>query len=1216
MRKITFFMLALFCAVASWAQGGTAWVVDTDANNLITSADQLSSPCSDPSEGQNIGNLLDDDPVTFWHSAWQGDASNWAAGTHYFQVNAPDLPEYFGFEFTRRNNSGNQITKWGVFGAPYADASKEECTLLAEVETPFSSQTETLVSPVINNSQGFKILRFYNHSGNVFFHLAEFRLLPCKAADEIEVALYALQAVYDTYTAKALDPENLGDKPGQYSEKAYAEFEGKIEDAGKILDAGTDCGCSKEEIEAAGEAIKEAWAAVEASRVPFQQEIKPGYYVIKSALDFYKTVTIPAGTDEATGEDVPETTKKVYFEKAIYADRNVAKWKTFEEKAAFLFKIEATDIDRAYVVKNALTGMTWNTIGGFTDQETDAKLMFDWSMENIEMFADSTEHKVIPIVYNIRFSTSSEDKGNTGTFIHAGGHGGGTGNAGNIVSWSCPRDVTDGSLHPCATDWYLQPVDEATVQDWLAASVDIREIQAMIDSVNVIKNAFPAQKTIAVDKVTVLDKENPLITAGSQFSSPFTTHDGQETTDEQIFANLINEEGTTYWHSRWEDGNANPGTHYLEVADIPADAADVAFEITRRPVGNDHPAVLSVYGFDEHNAELTKEQGTLLATCRIGYTSNTETKVSDVFNTQGKTVLRFYNEESAPISYNRGYWHCKKFQLYPAVVSYGATTTQAVARASELSDVESAIKAWNEGNFTEESSISDVQSAYNDVVNAYAAWTAVFTNPAPLRDAVAEATEFSKGIVEGKNPGQWPAGAGSSVIGAAVEAAQAYNNTGMYTTDGMEEQIAAIAAAKTQVAGMANPVEIGKWYAIRFATEDEYEANGWDKTQAESKTQGNLYNNYVAPAGNIEGVVEDDVVTSLAEHPIIENEDVRKGTALRFTEATPSVDNIAFRFVKLGDNLALQHASGWFVGTDGNLTNLPALFSTEAIGYGKSLIKVRNLAGEDVVDNGGGTPSYLHAQVAAHKLVAWAADAIDSRSALYIEEVDGNVQVGTELVEEVRTGTTHFLTFPLDLAYDVNSNVQLYDFKGYEKTATGVKVAFDKIDKAQAGKACLLVVDGDLSETPTAADTVEVNFTLDATNFAAQPDSTQALVGTYTYQWVEEEKMPSTITIYQNVMQMANGLDATECARDIWAFEGAIDLLKAQAIENIDGDLVIELEGEFDTDAIQDVIANAVNANGKIYTLDGRCVGKGNLGTVRNLGRGIYIVNGVKIAVK
>ena len=1212
MKKITFFVLALFCAVASWAQG-TVKVLDTDAENLITSADQITSPCSESSEG-SIGALLDGDPTTFWHSAWQGDASKWAVGTHYFQVEIAGLPDDLGFEFTRRDNSGNQIIKWGVYGAPSADAAKEQCTLLAEVETPFGSQTETLTSQVFAR-QGFDILRFYNlqtTGGSVFFHLAEFRLLPCKEADKLEVAVYDLQAIYDTYTAKALDPEKLGDKPGQYGEAAYAAFEKVMEYANDICQAGTDCGLSVEQVAAAGEAIKEAWAAVEASRVPWQQEIKPGYYVIKSALDFYENVTIPGGTDDATGETVPETTKKVYYEKAIYADGTTPKWKTFEPKAAFLFKIEESATPRAYVVKNMMDNLTWKTLTSFTAEETDTTMMFDWSMENISMFADSTVQKVIPMVYNIRFSGASDVKSKTETFVHAGGHGGGTGKSGNIVNWSCSRDPEN---TPCATDWYLEEIDEATANAWIEAASPVKKYQTMIDSVNVIKNAFPAQKAIAVDKLTKLYEDEPLITSVDQLSSPMTEP------NEGTIEGLIDGNPSTYWHATWSAGaNTTPGTNYLSVSDINEEM--VALKITRRSgAQNDHVAVFSVFGFDAVDESLTKEDGVLLDTLKIPYASAGETRISDVFSTQGKTVLRFYNEESAPISANRGYWHAAEFQLFKAEQSQGATTTQATVRAELIAAVETALEAWNANNYQAETVVAEdkgaeVEAAYNTVVNAYAAWTAVYTDPTPMRDAVAAAKEFAKGIVEGKNPGQWPVGSGASVITTATDAAEAYNNAGAYTPAGVEEQIAAITAAKETVKGNAIQVVPGKWYAIRFATEEEYEDNpGWDKNAAVSKEHGNLYGNYVAPAENRPAVLEEEEVVEEAEHAIIENEDVRKGTELRFTEATPEADNKAFRFVKLGDNLALQHASGWFVGTNGNLTNLPALFSTEAIGYGKSLIKVRNLAGEDVKDGDGGTPSYLHAQVNAHKLVAWAADAIDSRSALYIEEVDGNVTVG-ELVEAVRQGATHFLTSPLDLAYGANANVQLYDFKGYEKTATGVKVAFDKIEKAQAGKACLLVVDGDLSETPTAADTTEVTFTLDATNFAAQPDSTQALVGTYSYQWVEEEKMPSTITIYQNVMQMASGEDATECSRDIWAFEGAIDLLKAQAIENISGDLVLEIAGEFDTDAIQDVIANAVNTRGCIYTLDGRYVGKGNLGTVRNLGRGIYIVNGVKIAVK
>ena len=1214
MRKITFFMLALFCAVASWAQG-TVKVLDTDAENLITSADQITSPCSEASEG-SIAALLDGDHETYWHSAWKGDASTWAVGTHYFQVEIAGLPDDLGFEFTRRNNGGNQIIKWGVYGAPSADAAKEECTLLAEVETPFGSWTETLTSQVFAR-QGFDILRFYNlqnNNGSVFFHLAEFRLLPCKVADELEVAIYDLQAIYDTYTAKALDPEKLGDKPGQYSAADYAAFEEVMEYANNVIQAGTDCGLSVEKIAAAGEAIKEAWADVEASRVPYQQEIKPGYYVIKSALDFYETVTIPGGIDDATDEPFPATTKKVYFEKAIYADGTTPKWKTFEPKAAFLFKIEGSATPRAYVVKNMMDNLTWNTLTSFTAEETDTTMMFDWSMENISMFADSTVQKVIPMVYNIRFSGASDVKSNNGTFVHAGGHGGGTGKSGNIVNWNCSRDPEN---TPCASDWYLEEIDEATALAWIKAAEPVKKYRTMIDSVNVIKNAFPAQKAIAVDKLTKLYEDEPLITSVEQLSSPMT-----EPSEGKI-EYLIDGNPSTYWHATWDSGAGaitTPGTNYLSVSDINEEM--IALKITRRSgAQNDHVAVFSVFGFDAVDESLTKEDGVLLDTLKIPYASAGETRLSDVFSTQGKTVLRFYNEESAPISANRGYWHAAEFQLFKAEQSQGATTTQATVRAELIAAVEAALEAWND-NYQAETVVAEgkgaeVEAAYNAVVNAYSAWSEVYADPTPMRDAVAAAKEFAKGVVEGKNPGQWPEGSGASVITTATDAAEAYNNAGAYTPAGVEEQIAAITAAKETVKGNAIQVVPGKWYAIRFATEEEYEANpSWDKNEAVSKQHGDLYGNYVAPAENRPAVLEEEEVVEEAEHAIIENEDVRKGTELRFTEATPAADNIAFRFVQLGDNLALQHASGWFVGTNGNLTNLPALFSTEAIGYGKSLIKVRNLAGEDVKDGDGGTPSYLHAQVNAHKLVAWAADAIDSRSALYIEEVDGSVAVGTELVEEVRQGATHFLTSPLDLTYDANANVQLYEFKGYEKTATGVKVAFNKIAKAQAGKACLLVVDGELSETPTAADTTEVTFTLDATNFAAQPDSTQALVGTYSYQWVEEEKMPSTITIYQNVMQMASGEDYTECSRDIWAFEGAIDLHKAKTIETGSCDLVLEIAGEFDTDAIQDVIANAVNTRGSIYTLDGRFVGKGNLGTVRNLGRGIYIVNGVKIAVK
>ena len=70
------------------------------------------------------------------------------------------------------------------------------------------------------------------------------------------------------------------------------------------------------------------------------------------------------------------------------------------------------------------------------------------------------------------------------------------------------------------------------------------------------------------------------------------------------------------------------------------------------------------------------------------------------------------------------------------------------------------------------------------------------------------------------------------------------------------------------------------------------------------------------------------------------------------------------------------------------------------------------------------------------------------------------------------------------------------------------------------------------------------------------------------------------------------------------------------------------IQGEYDLEAeitvnlsddtltgVAEVIAKA-EQEGNIYTLDGKLVGKGNLQTVKALGRGIYVINGVKVAVK
>lgn len=1024
-----------------------------------------------------------------------------------------------------------------------------------------------------------------------------------EVASDLAAAIANLNAIYQDYSENhQVDWEQIGDAYGQYSQEAANAYEAALAYAENVIDAGEECGLTVEEIEAAAQAIKDAWEAVIASRKPYSIAVAPGYYVIKSALDFTETVTTPEEEDPETGEMVGGETITLHKAKSIYEEKGNAKWMTFEPKADFLFKVEASEKTNLYKLTNMLHGLTFNPIKtstAATMAETDSLISFDWRANDVLVYANETDEEPTKSVtaINIRLASQAE-RGSV--YAHAGGHGGGAGKNGNIVGWS-----TDPTSGMGASDWYLEPVDEATALAWIETASPIKVITAMIDSVNVIKDAFPAQKVIAEDNSTHMDAQKPLITDPTQFHSPMTTDDTQTGGDiEAVYPFLLDGNTTTYWHSRWEDGNRPNGADYLQVSAI--DEESVAFVMTRRPVANDHVTSMSVWGYDSDNDEIAKEDGVKLAELEMPFTSNTEVITSAPFATQGKSVIRFYAESTTN---NRGYWHCSEFQMYPATGGYyygDETKTQAAVRAELIAALEATIAAWDEAGYTIEN-VADPNdaafvAAYNAVVNAYAAWRAVYADPAPLRSAINDAVAFASMIVTGTNPGQWPEGMGAETIEAAKAAAEAYDMTGAYTPETMAAEVEKMKAAKAAVIAAAIQIVPGKWYTIRFASEDEYEEYNWDKSGAVSDVHGDLYENYIAPANRTE-YVEDGTTKYDYEYA----EEIFKGQQLRFMKGA---NDSHFTFVKVGDDMAMMHQSGWFVTSNGQLSDVPALFSSEAIGYGKSLIKIRQMNGDEIT-TGGASPSYIHAQVANHLMVAWSATAIDSRSALYIEEVDEQTLEACQ--EQVQPGQMKFTVSPVGVSY--GSDVQLYTFDGFEKTADGVKVAFSTTDKAEAGKAALMIVAGEYPAEPTADTKIAVELTL-GNELAVVPDSTQALQGTYKYQWVAEADTTHMVTIFENKMQMATGKDNTDCARDIAAYTGAIDLNLAQEIATAGKDLVIEITGEVDITAINEVVAKALNANGKIYTIDGKYMGNGNIGTARNMGTGIYIINGVKIYVK
>ncbi len=240
----------------------------------ITDASQLSSPYTESREG-SIDALLDGEvsATSFWHSDW---SSNPGVGVHYLQVELTQPLEEAAFKFSRRAVQNDHITKWGVYGANDTEAEKDACTLLANIDTPFGANDETITSSVFPVGN-FTYLRFYveetvaaaggSNNDRGYFHLSEFQLYAAKTtlnptnqavgmgdvytnlekaiADAkgdsiISVEHYnALVAAYDAFIAMYVNPDTLrnkvteidgvenyikiGDNPGQWKDATSAK---------------------------------------------------------------------------------------------------------------------------------------------------------------------------------------------------------------------------------------------------------------------------------------------------------------------------------------------------------------------------------------------------------------------------------------------------------------------------------------------------------------------------------------------------------------------------------------------------------------------------------------------------------------------------------------------------------------------------------------------------------------------------------------------------------------------------------------------------------------------------------------------------------------------------------------------------------------------------------------------------------------------------------
>ena len=1116
--------------------------------------------------------------------------------------------------------------------------------------------------------------------------------------DKYEETFNALLADYDAICGQAEgtiidqlnEGVNVGDKPGNYRPEdvnAFLELHNYVEDVimptmeSEGLEGLQTLYPTAEDLKKFNDDYVAAWNHMIENKVPRAMSgIQPGYYTFNSCLFWYTTKNdttfytqeeaeeanaesgalegedgyVAAGdVKEVTSTQVAAPIKSLYSSPTTANDERLA-WGNQQKRAQFLWKIETVEgKPYEYRMLNMANGKTHISIAQSANSilqlNDTATVCFDWrNNEEQVVFAneEGVQDTATVVSFNIRSSKQAEGGYN---YLHCGGHSGGAGTGpALIVGWS------DGG----ATRWYMTPIDEATVENWINGPE--AQLRKKIEKGDSIAAAFPAQLEIAKDIETTIYETDSVVVTADQFYSQYTTEDAQTIPDGQtVYDFMLDGKQSTYWHSKWENGAVNAKVHYLQIHATETMDGLYAVKLQRRPVSGDHITELIAVGFEEEPTDETVfADGKELGTLKLPLTSNSETVITNTFDATGMNYVRFYSNSTAAAASGggagRGYWHASAFNVFKASAAPRYETTQYDVRKAEADALAAAVAVWNEKGFAADSLelIEDptFAAAYEALVAAYEAWNKVYVDPTELRNVIASAPDKNL-FVYGKNPGQWPETRSASNTPeeylAVLAEANAYNAAGAYTPAESEAKVNALQGAIDGVFASANKVETGKWYRFSFPTEEMFDNYGWNKDGI--KAAVNAHEIETAPALFGKTIAVGKGLTTYATYENAETGNVDT-VAVRSVEATEEWfegDNLCFfedaefeegedlfQFIQATDSsyMIQNKATGLFIraGHPMTLSAVPSYFkANQAIGAGGNLI-----AYTDVLGKTDGAHVYMHAELASNYLTKWETNTVGSKSMIMIEEVEAVAEApATEYTAKMWPGKVYTYTYPVDVTVTEGATAYGAELVVAEEDTTIVLKAIEA-EVISAGTPFILIADlkGEyittadrlkqiaseilgkegkygLNEKQQANTQLSDEHVLVSMNHGMEVDTVVtellSLRGTLKSATVEAGK---------GIVASENGFKHTLVNTNVGAYGAWIASDFDPESADVLSGLVINIEGSIDT-GISEVL-DKVAKSGNIYNAAGQLVGKGNINTVNSLPAGVYIVNGVKVTKK
>ena len=651
---------------------------DIIREDMITAAAQLSSPNSDEAEGTNIGNLIDNDGGTFWHTSWHGSNQEpqmvYNEGSyHYLEISGMEkMVGNCELYFRQRNGADyDHPAEIMLFGANDPETADEDWVALSTITIPnVGNGAENHVPFTVAEAYPYVrliVTKVKNQNGSdmdhrTYWHAAEIQISTVKDNPSSrfvalgEIATNLVDALNENL---AIDDADIEFKDYEKLLQAYELFKGGLVDPTELRNA-------------LAKYAKVTEGVVEGT--------EPGQFASTDVAKAYDKLYAEAKAYEAGGKYTPEQIHK-------YAAMLKAMSKSVAEQ-----------------VNGVKTG-TWYRIM-FPTEEMYDKYGFDKSP------ADKTSLR--------------EDQATMwGTFV--------------ATAYEVTEEEaapTEEDPEAVANVTHLETYEKDAVSDasrlFFMADAEIEDkdlsefrfIERPQEEANYVGlfSEVMENSAVALDLSTTYTRGDALITDAKQLSS-----NASDEAEGKNLNDLIDGNPSTFWHSDWHQKVKQQP--YLQVALNEPVSGLIQVGLVRR--GNDFGHIVRMYVQGSNDAE----SWTNIGHFTTPYTSPGETVFSPAIDLGGSySYLRFtitrragndvefdpFQEITSASPYDKDggwtYFHSAEFQLYPLTADKEpvATAKELQNTYNDLNKVVNIYKNPTAENFT---AAKQAYSAYQNEFN-------------------------------------------------------------------------------------------------------------------------------------------------------------------------------------------------------------------------------------------------------------------------------------------------------------------------------------------------------------------------------------------------------------------------------------------------------------------------------------------------------------------